>query len=48
VPFGRLAEVLVLSERADIDVLHRFNEEGIKWAFPTQTVHVASGAASLS
>lgn len=32
------------NERVNLSILRRFNEEGIEFAFPTQTIHLANNA----
>jgi MscS family membrane protein len=38
----------VLNDHVNIEILRRFNEEGIELAFPTHMVHLVGGAASSS
>jgi small-conductance mechanosensitive channel len=34
------------SERVNMEILQRFNEAGIEFAFPTQTIHLAKEESS--
>jgi MscS family membrane protein len=36
------------SERVNMEILQRFNEAGIEFAFPTQTIHLAKEETSLN
>jgi small-conductance mechanosensitive channel len=36
------------SERVNIEILQRFNDAGIEFAFPTQTIHMTKKEASKS
>ncbi len=35
-------DYMVFNERLNMDILRRFNQEGISFAFPTQTIHLAN------
>lgn len=39
-------EFRALNDHVNLEILRRFNEEGIELAFPTQTIHIASGVDS--